>query len=743
MANDGTVKIGTNLDDSGFKSGVRGLGSFATKGFGVVGGAAKAMAGVTIGALATIATGMGATIVAGVKYNAAMEMYTANFKTMLGSEEAAIAKVNELKKLGASTPFEMADLATATTTLLAFGVTGDKTTDSLKMLGDISLGNVDKLQRLTNAFGKAQSQGKLTGETVQMMIEAGFNPLKVISETTGESMSELQKRMSKGAISAEELSAAFKTATSEGGQFYKGMETASTTFDGLISTLKDNANSLVGEVVKPLSDSMSKTLLPSAIGMIQELTDAFQTDGIPGLINAAGSVVGKIITGIAEQAPKVIEMASGFLTTLLNALMDQLPTLSMAGTGIITGLLNAMITQIPQLLLFGMSLIVNILDGLAAAMPTLIPAAQAAILLIAGILAENLNYMLDAGIKILIALLEGMVAILPELVTTVVDMVIMMGQTIIDNLPMIITAAIQILLALIAGLTQALPVLIDMLPKIIMTIVNTLLANLPAIINAAINLLLALIDGLVQALPLLSDMTPKIIIAIVNALLANLPLLLKAAVQIIGAVIAGLIQSIPTLAGTIPKLILSIKDAFMKFDWGKLGKDIIAGVKDGFIKAAGGLLTAAKDAIGNAINGVKKFLGIHSPSKLMRDIIGKNMVMGVSVGIKKNSDALENTAVETTRGAVKAMQGVSSADMVGQMQRQALGRGQTIAGDKVVSINRSKDNEIDYDKQARANAKALKGMKVDMDGRVVGEIVAPYVDEELGDKSNMKLRYAV
>lgn len=141
MANDGTVKIGTELDQSGFKSGINGLGSYASKGFSAIGGAASAMAGVTVASLAAIATGMGAAVVAGVKYNAAMEMYTANFKTMLGSEEDAIAKVNELKKMGASTPFEMADLAKATTTLLAFGVAGSKSTDVLTMLGDVSLGN--------------------------------------------------------------------------------------------------------------------------------------------------------------------------------------------------------------------------------------------------------------------------------------------------------------------------------------------------------------------------------------------------------------------------------------------------------------------------------------------------------------------------------------------------------------------------------------------------------------------------
>ena len=674
MANDGTVKIGTELDQSGRKKGLSGLGRFASKGFGVVGGAAKAMAGVTMGALAAVGTGMGALVVSGIKYNAAMEMYTANFSTMLGSEEAAIAKVNELKKLGASTPFEMADLATATTTLLAFGVEADKSTEILTMLGDVSLGSKEKLDRLSNSFGKVQSQGKLTGETAQMMIEAGFNPLKVIAETTGESMTDLTDRMAKGAISADEVTAAFKKATSQGGQFYKGMETASTTFDGLISTLKDNAGSLVGEVVKPISDSMTKTLLPKAIGMIQTLTDGFAKDGIPGLIDAAGEVVGKIITGIAEQAPAVIQMASGFLTTLLNALMLQLPTLSTAGVGIVTGLLNAILTNLPLLFTLGITLLTNLITGIAAALPQLIPAAQTAILTMVQTLMDNLPAILTAGMQILTALIQGIAGMLPTLIGYLPALITTIVGVIVDNLPMIITAAIQILLALITGLAQAIPQLVAMLPTLITTIVDTLLANLPAIITAAIQILVALILGLSQAIPQLVDMLPEIITNIVDTLIDNLPLIIEAAVLILGAVITGLIQAIPSLIAAIPQIVTAIFDEFGKIDWLQIGKDIIDGIINGIKNVAGTLATAATNAANSAIDGVKKFLGIHSPSLLTRKVLGRPIIEGVGRGIEDESGGLEDTAVGTMRNTVTAMQGVPSADMVGQFQWQAISR---------------------------------------------------------------------
>lgn len=284
--NDGTVKIGTELDPTGMKKGLDGLGGYSKQGYGAIGLAAKGMAIVTTAALSAVAAGMSAAVVAGLNYNRQMENEMASFTTMLGDEAAALAKVEELKKLAAETPYEMTDLAKSTTTLLAFGIANERTTENIAMLGDISLGSVDKLDRLTLAFGKASSQGKLTGENVQMMIEAGFNPLKVIAETTGESMEELTNRMSKGGISAEEMTAAFKKATDVGGQFYKGMETASKTTDGLISTLQDNANALLGQVMEPISKQIKERLVPSAIKAVEKLTNAFERDGIPGMIKA-------------------------------------------------------------------------------------------------------------------------------------------------------------------------------------------------------------------------------------------------------------------------------------------------------------------------------------------------------------------------------------------------------------------------------------------------------------------------
>lgn len=184
----------------------------------------------------------------GVDYNATMQSYLTNFKVMLGSEEAAATKLSEIRKMAASTPFSLDDLTSGTQTLLQFGIAADDTTGVLQRLGDISLGNAEKLQTLTRAYGKMSSAQKVTLENVNMMIDAGFNPLNQICDATGESMSDLYKRISDGKVSFSELEAAVEAATSQGGQFYNGMLEASQTFSGRMSTLKDNVSALTGEL---------------------------------------------------------------------------------------------------------------------------------------------------------------------------------------------------------------------------------------------------------------------------------------------------------------------------------------------------------------------------------------------------------------------------------------------------------------------------------------------------------------
>ena len=207
------------------------------------------------------ASGLQSVVKSGLDYNRSMESYLTNFKVMLGDEQLAAEKLEEIRRMAASTPFSLSDLTEGTQTLLQFGIAADDTTGVLKRLGDISLGNADKMQTLVRAYGKMSSAQKVTLENVNMMIDAGFNPLNQICDATGESMSALYKRISDGKVSFSELEAAVAAATSEGGQFYNGMLEASQTFNGRLSTLKDNVAALTGELTGGLFSALGDIIV--------------------------------------------------------------------------------------------------------------------------------------------------------------------------------------------------------------------------------------------------------------------------------------------------------------------------------------------------------------------------------------------------------------------------------------------------------------------------------------------------
>ncbi len=207
------------------------------------------------------ASSLQSVVKSGLDYNRSMERYLTNFKVMLGDEQLAAEKLEEIRRMAASTPFSLSELTEGTQTLLQFGVAADNTTGVLKRLGDISLGNADKLQTLVRAYGKMSSAQKVTLENVNMMIDAGFNPLNQICDATGESMSALYKRISDGKVSFNELEAAVAAATSEGGQFYNGMLEASQTFNGRLSTLKDNMAALTGELTSGLFSALGDIIV--------------------------------------------------------------------------------------------------------------------------------------------------------------------------------------------------------------------------------------------------------------------------------------------------------------------------------------------------------------------------------------------------------------------------------------------------------------------------------------------------
>ena len=346
------------------------------------------------------ASSLQSVVKSGLDYNRSMESYLTNFKVMLGDEQLAAEKLEEIRRMAASTPFSLSDLTEGTQTLLQFGIAADDTTGVLKQLGDISLGNADKLQTLVRAYGKMSSAQKVTLENVNMMIDAGFNPLNQICDATGESMSALYKRISDGKVSFNELEAAVAAATSEGGQFYNGMLEASQTFNGRLSTLTDNTKALLGALSDSFYSSLSG-LLPMANDAVLALTDAFTEGGVPAMMDTAAELLDSFADGLIQKIPDSISAVSDLLTELLNYLADHqddifdsgvqllenliigitdsLPDLITAAANLIARFAAALVSHLPDILKCGAAMLTTLVDGIFYSIENLLEAAYACI----------------------------------------------------------------------------------------------------------------------------------------------------------------------------------------------------------------------------------------------------------------------------------------------------------------------------------------------------------------------------
>lgn len=213
-----------------------------------------------------------------------VEQLEISFRTLLGSQEKASALIAEIKSYGTVTPYDTEGLAQAARLMLSYGMSSSKIMPTLQMLGDIAMGDKDKLQSLTLAFSQMSASGRVCKEDLNQMVDAGFNPLQIISEKTGKSIGELTDEVSKGAISVQDIEQAFIDATSEGGKFHNMVNNMSDSIAGKTAQMTDN-----WEAFKA---SIGSLLKPAYLGAIQTTTSAIDamTNAIERLRASAGDV---------------------------------------------------------------------------------------------------------------------------------------------------------------------------------------------------------------------------------------------------------------------------------------------------------------------------------------------------------------------------------------------------------------------------------------------------------------------
>ena len=470
------------------------------------------------------------------------------------------------------------------------------------------------------------------------------------------------------------------------GKVPKGAKSASATFKKISSEFKYLGESIalpfqdLGEKIAPrlkdLGGFMAESWTNGPGGKITgAVTDTVKKIG--GTIGQIGPKLAEKFPGItkkfAELGTKMSEYA-GFIgdafTPILSRVASFAPTFFKlinigAGAAIIVagmGLIYSQFgTQIDQLLLLvqtkGPEVITNFANGITVALPGLV--AQGATLIM-GIL-----------------------------------------NAITVNLPALITAGVSIISTLASSLAAQLPQLIPCAVQMILTLVTSLISNLPQLITSGLNLMKGLASGIANSIPLVAAKAPVIIGKLASTIITNLPKILTAGVQIISKLAVGLVQGIPALIGKIPSMVSQIKNAFTSVNWGSVGMNIIKGIASGLTGAAGAIVEAAKSAANKALDAAKSALGIHSPSRVFRDQVGKMMALGMGIGFEKNIPIKSMNV-----GVQKAVSGLQKSVDLALSARTAdktIGRVKNYPG-----FDGGKD--IDYDRLEKIQMRAAEKM---------------------------------
>lgn len=287
----------------------------------------------------------------------------------------------------------------------------------------------------------------------------------------------------------------------------------------------------------------------------------------------------------------------------------------------------------------------------------------------------------------------GITAALPGLISSGATLILGLMNAITANLPSLISVGASIIATLVSSLGAQLPQLIPAAVQMILTLVESLISNLPQLITSGLQLMEGLAQGIANAIPQVAAKAPVIIGKLASTIITNLPQILQTGVKIITQLAVGLVQGIPSLLGKIPSMISQIKSAFTSVNWGSVGLNIIEGIASGIAGAVGHLISAATSAASSALDAIKSKLGIHSPSRVFRDQVGKMMALGMGIGFEKNlpvgsMSAGVQKAVQSLQRSVQITTSVNPDKTVGGINSNPLYKSQGFDYDRLEHIQR-------------------------------------------------------
>lgn len=366
--------------------------------------------------------------------------------------------------------------------------------------------------------------------------------------------------------------------------------------------------------------------LENADGAAQQMSDTMES-GLAGSVRSLKSAYEGLQIVIGEQFAEMAQGAVGDVTELVRDITEIL------NDGFQEGDITAIGERISSFLIQGINRITEYIPGAIDMIATMLTE-------LANVLVELLPTLLppllEGAIALLTGIIEAIVGNIEPLVEMVVYLVTTVAEFIIENLPILIEAAIQIVIALANGIAGALPQLIPAVIDAIILIVDTLINNLGQILNAALRIIMALAEGIVAALPRLIAALPQIINSIINFITSNLPMIIDMGIRIILQLVVGIIKAIPSLVAALPQIVMALITGIGKAAIAivEIGRNIVRGLWDGIASMVTWIKDKISNFVGGIVSGVKGLLGIKSPSTVFAGI-GDDMAQGLGVGFDK------------------------------------------------------------------------------------------------------------
>lgn len=417
-----------------------------------------------------------------------------------------------------------------------------------------------------------------------------------------------------------------------GGDIQKGIKTIMKSFDGLTKGIQANG---------PL---LGKSFGQALEGILTAIGKA-----IPGIIVGGLQIVSGVIVGIAQGIPLLTVAAAQLITAFTGAVLVLIPVVAASGLAIVTSILTEIANALPQLIVSGANVLLQFIAGLVSVIPQLVTATVDLLVTYIDTVAQNLPRIIASGANLLIKFIEGITKQLPKLAATTTKLIVTFLNVIAQNIGKVVAAAVNLMVKFVDGLIKKMPQIVSAATRLIVSFLDEISRNLEKIVKAGVNLVVKLVEGIGNNIDKIVKAAGNLVDKLVQGIIDIADRMAKAAVKLINGLADGIRENAELVKRAANNLLDAILEAIPGGSLLKVGKDLASGLADGIGKGIDWVANAAKDLADKAVSSAKKALDIHSPSRVMKNQVGKNIALGVAEGIT----VYGKTAEDASKNAMK------------------------------------------------------------------------------------------